>query len=152
MKNYTSKVPAAQSIMNIERELVSIGANRIVKDYDEHSKVNSIAFVYHDPSSGEVMSFQLPANVYSTWQVMSKEKSTSTKAANKKMMDQAERTAWKNVHDWVRAQVVLIQLRQVEFMQVFLPFALVNIDHGTTVYDVLKGRELSNLLNPPTCG
>lgn len=46
IKNYTSKVPVSQSLVKIEEELVSIGANRIVKEYDADRRLASIAFSY----------------------------------------------------------------------------------------------------------
>jgi hypothetical protein len=41
---------------------------------------------------------------------------------------QAERTAWKLLSDWVDIQMSLIELQQVKFIEVFLPY----------VYDPIK--------------
>ena len=38
---------------------------------------------------------------------------------------QAERTAWRNIHWWLKVQLTMIALRMVEVSEVFLPYMLV---------------------------
>ena len=52
-----------------------------------------------------------------------------------KIRDQASRTAWKLMQDWIEIQVSLIEMRQVEFLQVFLPYVW---DGQQTYYSYLK--------------
>ncbi len=143
MKNYTSKVPASKSLSMIEEELVSVGANRIVKEYGADKKIASVAFVYN--LNGTDVPFMLPANTDRTYQKLIEGKKNPSATQKKQIRGQAERTAWKNVYDWVRAQVVLIELAQVEFMQVFLPFAY-DYENRQTFFDRMKDQNFK-LLN-----
>lgn len=143
LKNYTSKVPVSKTLVLIEEELVSIGANRIVKEY-ESGKVASLAFVYK--LGGNDIPFMLPVNHESTYKHLINGRKKITTSQQKQLASQAERTAWKNLYDWVRAQVVLIKLSQVDFMQVFLPFAY-DYSTNTTLYDRIKGQDFKLLNN-----
>lgn len=142
LKNYTSKVPVSKTLSDIEDELVSIGAKRIIKEYNDQHKVESIVFAYQH--NGSLVNFLLPAKVDSTYQHLIDKKKKVTPSQSKTIYAQAERTAWKNIYDWVRAQVVLIKLNQVEFMQVFLNFAY-DYQTNKTFYDTLKEGGLKSL-------
>lgn len=57
------------------------------------------------------------------------------------LVEQAERTAWRTVKDWLEAQMALMKTRQVAFEQVFLPYAIVDGDR--TMFEVYRDRQLS---------
>ena len=48
--------------------------------------------------------------------------------------EQAEMTAWRNVRDWVLAQMALIESCDVPMQQIFLPYMA--DDRGRTVYEL----------------
>lgn len=124
IRNYTSSVNADQSVMNIERKLVMHGSTRIMKEYDGLGNVSAISF--QKQHRNEMLSFQLPAKVDSVYQLFLKQKKTKlTEPQKKTLFEQAKRTAWKNVSDWVDIQMTMIALEQVEFAEVFLPYVLV---------------------------
>ncbi len=57
--------------------------------------------------------------------IMSKDRKAfhlPSSASDEHIRAQAERTAWKNLLEWVEIQLLLIRLEQVEFMEVFLPY------------------------------
>jgi hypothetical protein len=54
------------------------------------------------------------------------------------------RVAWRNIRDWVMAQLALYETEIVEMPQVFLPFA--TDAKGQTLYDKMLSRKL--LLGP----
>lgn len=78
--------------------------------------------------------FSLPANVEGVRAVFTKQK-VKTAAG------QAERTAWRNVRDWVMAQMAIIEAGQVEMEEVFLPY-LTN-SRGQTIYQLYQGGQLA---------
>lgn len=50
-------------------------------------------------------------------------------------MEQAHRTAWRIVKEWVVAQMALIETGMVDMEEVFLPYMLIG---NRTVYEVLS--------------
>lgn len=57
--------------------------------------------------------------------------------------EQAERTAWKLVQDWVEVQLSMIQMKQADFVQVFLPYVW---DGRETLYQRIKSTGYRALL------
>lgn len=134
IKNYTSSVPVDRTISRIEQVLAEAGANGIIKDYDG-GKLVALAFKVALPTGREV-SIRLPANHQAVYQTMRKEILRPRRGTLDKLQDQAMRTSWKLMQDWVEVQISLIKMQQVDFIQVFLPYVLVN--PGQTFYAKLK--------------
>ena len=143
LKNYTSTVPATKSIAHIEAKLISKGANKILKEY-EGQRVVSIAFILK--IDGVEMPFKLPARVKNCETILRANVSSQARQQTlKKIPAQAERTAWKIVLDWVDVQMSMIELAQVDFMEVFLPY-LYNSVTQKTYFEMLKTDGLQKLL------
>lgn len=121
LKNYTSSVSAARSISYIELNLAKNGARQILKEYDSSKRVSGISF--NIPIDGKDMFFKLPAKVAECEKVLKANLSSRARPeTHKKIVQQAERTAWKILSDWVEAQMAMIELAQVEVMEIFLPY------------------------------
>lgn len=58
----------------------------------------------------------------------------------KTSLDQAERTAWRCLKDWVEAQMALIEIGMVSIDQVFLPYVINK--EGKTLYAYAKEHRL----------
>lgn len=54
---------------------------------------------------------------------------------------QAEMTAWRNVRDWVLAQMALVESCDVPMQQIFLPYMA--DDRGRTVYELYAAGQLA---------
>ena len=54
---------------------------------------------------------------------------------------QAERTAWRNVRDWIIAQMAIIEAGQVEMEEVFLPY--LTDRQGRTLYELYQSGQLA---------
>ena len=133
IKNYTSSVPVERTISRTEQVLAEAGATGIIKDYAE-GKLIALSFKVALPTGREV-SIRLPANHTSVYQTMKKEILRPRRGTLDKLQDQAMRTSWKLMQDWVEVQISLIKMHQVDFMQVFLPYAW---DGRRTFYAALK--------------
>lgn len=144
IKNYTSTVEAAVTIERIERLLVAIGARSILKDYDQ-GKVGAIRFNLK-VEWGE-MFIVLPANVQRVAELFLKQKQGATEKQKVQLRAQAERTAWKLMEDWVRVQYSLIQLRQAEAAQVFMPYAEAHDESGkpTSFFQIFRAGQMKLL-------
>lgn len=143
LKNYTSSVSASRSISRIETKLASHGARQIVKFYDDDNRVSSVAFIMK--FDGIEMPYKLPARVAECEKVLKAGIRRPRPDTFKRISDQAERTAWKIVSDWVDAQMAMIELSQVEFMEVFLPY-LYSYNKEQTLFESIKERGYKALL------
>lgn len=134
LKNYTSTVPASTSISRIEKMLVDIGAKNINKQY-QNGKLTSLTFLID--VAGQTMIFKLPAKVEVIFKLFWDQVKRPQAGTREKTYQQAERTAWKLLHDWIEIQCSMIHLEQVEFIEIFLPYAY-NPESETTFFEQLK--------------
>jgi hypothetical protein len=142
IKNYTSSVPAERTISLIEQELVHIGVTHIEKSY-ENGTPSGIIFSIAMPHAKK-LSFKIPANIEAALDII--KTIPEYKSKNKEWLkSQANRTAWRIVFNWIEIQVAMVQLKQADAMQVFLPYAY-NAQSQQTFYDKIKGNEYKLLL------
>jgi len=158
LKNYTSEVPVSQTIYRIEQTLIKCGVQSISKEYGTRAEVVALQFRIHD--NGKEFTVRLPANRekaqqamwlnYADGQKLSPDGQTVWGSNLKKkkrsdFADQAERTAWKIVQDWVEVQMSMIQMKQAEPVEVFLPYVWDEQSHST-VFGRLKSGGFRALL------
>lgn len=138
IKNYTSTVPASRSIAAAEETLISIGARNIMKEYNGFGKVDCLVFSIPKPNGEGVIAFKLPSNRNGIMKLLLKAyKYSPNKTQVENVEIQAERTAWKNIKEWVELQAVMIKLEQVETIQVFLPYAY-DVQKHETLFEKIK--------------
>jgi hypothetical protein len=126
--NYTTTVPAAKSIGEIQKMLVAHGARQILLDYDQAEPVG-MAFIVAT-RFGDVP-FRLPANIDRVQAVLNKQRVRSQVS-----LEQATRVAWRILKDWVRAQMAILETEMVSIDQVFLPYMQAG-EKGKTLYEVM---------------
>lgn len=131
IKNYTSTVSTSKSIGEIQGALAEHGATRIVTQYNNKLPIG-IMFEIETPVGLRV--FSVPANIDGVRNVMERQR---VKADN----GQAERTAWRNVRDWVLAQMAIIEAGMVQMEEVFFPY--MTDGKGRTVYQLYQGGVLA---------
>jgi hypothetical protein len=157
IKNYTSDVPVHQTIHRIEQVLIKCGVSGIMKEYGPNSEVIAITFKI-EFEKGKSVSIRLPADRDAAWNalwldyvdgdktdgqiILWNSRKRKTKAQFK---EQAERTAWKLVQDWVEVQMSMIQMKQADFVQVFLPYVW---DGRQTYWQAVKDSGYKGLLLP----
>ena len=134
MKNYTSKVSGDKSVSKIESLLVGGGAINISKHY-ENGALQSIFFQIQIGKN--LIPIKLPANIDACYEILKEKYPTNTEIQRKKLKEQTVRTAWKIICDWVEIQLSLIKMKQVELLQVFLPFVL---KENVTFYELIKNN------------
>ncbi len=159
LKNYTSEVPVSQTIYRIEQTLIKCGVTGITKEYGTNADVTAIQFHIPTPNNG-TMTVRLPANKekaqdalwlnYADGDKLTPDGNALAWSAYKKkkradFAQQAERTAWKIVQDWVEVQMSMIQMKQADTLEVFLPYVWDNRSQST-VYGRLKAGGFRALL------
>lgn len=131
IKNYTTTVDVYTSLGEIQGALAQHGATKIMVDY-ENGRPTAIAFALNTALG--FRGFRLPATTEGTMKVFQRQKVKSGR-------EQAERTAWRNVRDWVLAQMALIESCDVPVDQAFLPYLTDNT--GKTLYEAYSSGQLA---------
>lgn len=158
LKNYTSNAPVSETIHRIEKVLIRCGVKGIMKDYvGTEGEICAISFQI-ETATGK-MTIRLPADRHKAQEALWLDYVDGAKLnakgdaideyGNRKKLrkidfaKQADRTAWKIVQDWVEVQMSMIQLKQADTMQVFLPY----IYNGKqTFYQSLKDSNFRGML------
>lgn len=133
--NYTTTVDAIKTAAEIEVILIRGGAKAIQKEID-NGKVISIKFIVDSPIG--TIPIELPVQIAAVAEILRKQKKNNPRI--KTSLEQAERTAWRCLKDWVEAQMALIEIGMVSIDQVFLPY-IVNRE-GKTLYAYAKEHRL----------
>jgi hypothetical protein len=161
LKNYTSDVPVSQTIDRIEKVLIKCGVNGIMKEYGDKGQVTALTFqiVLGDAKPWTI---RMPANVQKAWDALWLNYADGDKltpdgmklqwGSRKRMQkadfrDQAERTAWRIVQDWIEVQMSMVQMQQADFREVFLPYLW---DGKRTYYHSLQESGFAGLLPEKT--
>jgi hypothetical protein len=145
IRNYTSSVPAAQSVANIINRLVVAGATQIMQEYGQDKRLNGLKFII--VVEGKTVPIELPAKVAEVEKVLRAQMRRVTSKGEANAKAQAERTAWKLLLDWVDVQCTMIQLKQVDFLEVFLPYVW-RASSGRTFYNEIKSGKFLALTSP----
>lgn len=132
IKNYTTSIDVYKSLGEIQGAIASHGARKIMVDYDGAGQPTGVMFGIETPAGPR--SFWLPANVEGVRAVFEKQKV-------KVQHGQAERTAWRNVRDWIMAQMAIIEAGQVQIDEVFLPY--LTDGKGRTLYQLYLGGQMA---------
>ncbi|MBS6864563.1 MAG: hypothetical protein KH196_02570 [Oscillospiraceae bacterium] len=130
IKNYTTVVSAYESLGQIQGMLAAHGANKILVEYDAGAPVGVMFSLVVD---GQTQGFLLPANVDGVMAAFQRQKVKADR-------EQAERTAWRNIRDWVAAQMAFIESGGAELAETFLPY--LTDGKGRTLYQAFKCGQL----------
>ena len=126
--NYTTKISVDKTIGEIMRSLATHGASAIMTNFDPSGK--AIALSFQMILEGRTLGFRLPCDPKPVFAILTAGKKfdnwnqQKNDAQKKVFFEQAERTAWRIVKDWVEAQMALVETRMVTAPQVFLPYAV----------------------------
>lgn len=135
--NYTTRVPAAQSLSECQTALAEHGADAIAVTYTDRRPAG-LRFQF------EGNAFSLPVDVAAMSRVLAKaEKDGAFRAAKQRggfysSPEHAERVAWRVVKDWLEAQLALVAAQQVQLDEVMLPYLIV--DDGRALREQWRDR------------
>lgn len=127
IKNYTTKVPAVQTVGEIQGILAAHGARRVMMDYGENGSVTAVTFALD--CSGVLHGFRLEAKAEGVAAIMAKDRIKCD-------AEQAERIAWRNLKDWISAQVALVETEQATMDELFFPKLVDRNDR--TIYEAFQ--------------
>lgn len=131
IKNYTTKIDVYTSLGEIQGALASHGARKVMIDYDEAGKPSGITFGIQTQMGQQV--FCLPASSGGVAAVLVKQKVKANR-------EQVARIAWRNVRDWIMAQMAFIEAGNVQMDEVFLPY--LTDKSGKTLFQTYQAGQL----------
>ena len=131
--NYTTKVSAEKTVSEIQAILGRKGASHVSVVYESN---RPLAIIFGINVDGIPVNFRLPCNVEGVSSALK-----LTRSAAGKDKAQCERVAWRIVKDWVEAQMALVEARQAEVAEVFLPYAIHR--SGQTMFHAMKSHQLA---------
>ena len=133
IKNYTTKIDVYTSLGEIQGALARNGAGKIMVEYDGGGMPEAICFVISVPSIDQPQGFKLTARVDGVERVFAKQKVRADR-------EQAQRTAWRNIRDWVMSQMAMLESEQATLDELFLPQLLGN--GGQTLFEAYRTGQL----------
>jgi len=126
--------------MKIEQRLVEIGASHIAKSY-ERGSLTGIIF------QADNLTYKLPAYVSRIEEMMLSQITKPRPGTKDRITDQACRTGWKLLLDWVEVQTTLIVIGRRHIIEVFLPYVY-DFQKDQTFYQQLEQTKFKMLPGP----
>lgn len=143
IKNYTTSIKIEKTIGEIEEKLAMFGANQIYKLY-ENKIPKGLAFTII--VNGDHIPFKLPMQedkILSVFKNEVKKGNLPKRYAND--IDQARRTGWRIIKDWIESQLALIEIEVAKPEEIFLPYIYDNRTNET-FFEKVKKRGFNKLL------
>ena len=121
LKNYTSA--GRNTFEKIQEILSGNGAEKIMFDY-KNGKVEAITFSLN--IDGKFMGFRLPALVENVTEILygGEDRWGREKKITELQREQAYKTAWANIRDWIDAHLALVATKQAKINHIFLPYLI----------------------------
>lgn len=141
----STKISSAKSAGEIMRVLVNTGARQIAADYDRDGRTIGLRWtmLVHD----QPVLFSMPIRTGPVFKsLMKKYKRTLSNAEGKRVEEQAERVAWRQLLRWVQAQSAMIETEMVEAAEVFSPYMCSK--DGKTFWEKLSESKFKMLEGP----
>jgi hypothetical protein len=138
IKNYTTDIPVARTISEIQQILAQNGARGIALEYDAHGNIKDIFFKIM--LNSKELPFRLPAKAERVYQALwgGKQEWEHTRYGAG-WRAQAERIAWRICKTWLEAQITLINLEQAKLEEVFLPYLV--MPSNKTLFETMERNQ-----------
>jgi hypothetical protein len=132
--NYTTEIDPDKTASEIAKCLSQHGAKQILTEYDDAGRyVSALSFTIM--VGDRPMSFRLPCDWKPVFVILKADPKVPRRNSTE---DQAVRTAWRIVKDWVEAQMALVETRMTSTQDVFLPYAVMN--NGKTLAENMRSN------------
>lgn len=121
--NYTTIIEPEQTIGEIQKMLSDYGVMAMMTEYDGRN-VSAVSFKMQ--VKGKPVGYKLPCNWRAVREVFNQQgiSASRLKHRDRNLDNQAIRTAWRVMRDWIQAQLALVEINMVTIPQVFLPYTI----------------------------
>ena len=140
--NYSTKIPATQTIAEIMVILVSKGASEIMTTYGQEGQAVGLKWRIDTQAHG-YLGFALPVDAYAVFKILTRQGIWPNN--NERRAEQSVRVAWRIIKVWIEAQMALLETGMVQMEEVFLPYMLTG---DQTVYQAIRERGFKALPAP----
>ena len=140
--NYTTKVNTQKTVTEVMGLLVAKGSTEVSIVYDDNQQPAGLKWTVQSPRLGRV-AFALPCNIDAVFVKLTEQRIMVTAPESRRQ--QAVRTSWRILKDWVEAQMALLETGMVTMDEILLLYML---SGGQTLYQALAAGEFKGL-NPP---
>lgn len=138
LKNYTTSISIEKTIGEIESILAKHGVTTIYKVYDEKGIISGLAFKIF--TNDQELGFKLPMDAQKILIVFKnavRQGKLQRKYADN--LDQARRTGWRIIKDWVDSQMALQEINLAKLEEIFLPY-LYDQKNDETLFQKLEKK------------
>lgn len=142
MLNYTTKIPATQTVGECHATLAAAGASSVSVHFED-GRPAGLSFSLKTPHGPR--DFTLPVNVDGVQQVLMREnragkfRSDGARRNAYETRDHATNVAWRVIKDWLEANLALIAAGMAGLDEVMLPY--LHVDDSHTLYQRYRERE-----------
>lgn len=133
--NYSTTISVQKTCNEIQEILIRNGASKIVFDYENQIPIN-LTFVAN--FKGQIAFFSLPCRFGGVLKVMKQQK-VDNRYRNEQ---QALRTGWRILKDWINAQMAIVEAEMAELPEVFMQYGVTR--NGERLYDYIKALDSNN--------
>lgn len=139
LKNYTTSISVEKTMMEIEGILAKNGATHIYKMYNNQGI--PVALAFKAIVADQMIAFKLPMEedkILVVFKNAVHKKELPSKYFND--IDQARRTGWRIIKDWISAQMALLEIRVAKFEEIFLPY-MYDEKQDKTLYQIMAEQK-----------
>jgi hypothetical protein len=121
LKNYTTSINIEKSISEIESILAKHGATHIFKMYSDKGVPTALAFKCF--TGDKLIGFKLPMDEAKILMIFNNAVNKGElQKRYKNDLEQARRTGWRIIKDWIDSQMALIEINLAKLEEIFLPY------------------------------
>lgn len=137
LANYTTVVPASRSVSLIQEMLARSGVSAMMLEYSAKGEPCAVSFRIKRMATE--IAFRLPVDQQGVERVLARQKISP----RLKTPEHARRVAWRTLHDWLRAQLAMVEVGNAPVEQMMMAYAV--LPSGETVYEQLKSSGFNTL-------
>ena len=135
----TTEISPERTAAEVSSCLVQAGAISVSVRYDS-GKVIGMSWTMM--VCGRELPFAMPARIDPVYTLLlSRRSGYQDDAAKKRVREQAERVAWRQLLRWVQAQLAMIEIGMAQQAEVFMPY--IQQADGRTFFEYFESKQLA---------
>lgn len=139
--NFTTKIDAWKTVNEIQQIL---SRHNITHFSIKNEGTFPVALAFTIDYNDQPMNFLLPCNHAGVLRCLKSDRKVPMSSKNE---EQALRTSWRIVKNWVEAQLAIVQAELAPIQEVFMPYLVINAQGDTLSKKILYGDGMKLLTN-----